>query len=371
MTRTLNRLGNAKQVAALKTVGWHGDGGGLFLRVLPNGARRWIVVDQTGGKRKERSVGTFPEVGLAEARTARAAGAEAFRDPGKVTFGEFADEFLKSVLPGFKNDKHIQQWENTLQTHGGPLRGILIATLTTSDVLAVLTPIWNEIPETAARLRGRIERILGAAKAKGLRPIDSINPAAWDGHLEHFLKRPRKRIKRRAAMAWQGMPAFVAELRKKHSTSARALEITILAWTRTSETVGARCGEVDLARRLWTIPGERMKAGVEHVIPLTDRMVAIFEVMMLGLRADERVFPLSSMAMLMLLKGMGHRNLTVHGFRSAARDWAGDATDHPREIAEMALAHAVGSAVEQAYRRGSALAKRGALMADWEAFLAG
>jgi integrase len=167
------------------------------------------------------------------------------------------------------------------------------------------------------------------------------------------------------------MPAFVAELRKKHSTSARALEITILAWTRTSETVGARCGEVDLARRLWTIPGERMKAGVEHVIPLTDRMVAIFEVMMLGLRADERVFPLSSMAMLMLLKGMGHRNLTVHGFRSAARDWAGDATDHPREIAEMALAHAVGSAVEQAYRRGSALAKRGALMADWEAFLAG
>lgn len=371
ISRTLNRLGNHKQVDAIKEVGWHADGGGLYLRVLPNGTRRWVMVDQTGGKRKERGIGVFPDVSVAKARDERNAVPEEPKvAPSDVTFGAFADELLPTILPGFKNAKHRQQWKNTLATHAKGLRPKPIQSITTNDVLEVLSPIWQTVPETAKRLRGRIERILGAAKASGLRPIDSINPAAWDDHLEHFLKVKKKRVKRHAAMPWQELPAFWTRLGKMRSTTAKALQITILGWTRTNETIGATRSELDLEAKLWTIPAERMKAGIEHVIPLTDSMVAIFKEMIVGLEPHERIFPLSDMAMLMSMRKM-KLPYTVHGFRSAARDWAGDETDHPREIAEMALSHAVGDAVEQAYRRGTALAKRRKLMEDWEKFLLG
>lgn len=384
MARTLNRLGNAKQVAAIKADGMHSDGGGLYLRIQRGGAARsWVVVSTKGGKRVERSLGPFDKLTLAEVRARRDSpaaleAAAAPPPPASKTFGEFADEIVPGIVAGFKNAKHRQQWENTTaDIYIAPLRALPIDTVSTEDVLSVLRPIWLEKNETASRLRGRIERILGAAKAKGLRPIDSINPAAWDGHLEHFLPKKRKDQKgHHEALPWREVPAFVAKLRAKPSTSALALEICILGWTRTTECIGARRKEIDLAAATWTIPKERMKLGKEHTVPLPPRMAAIFGELCEGLAPEDFIFAgrkggLSDMAMLMLARRTAGCRITVHGFRSAARDWAGDATDHPREIAEMALAHAVGSDVEQAYRRGTALLKRRKLLEDWEGFLGG
>lgn len=388
MPRTLNRLGNAKQVAAIKADGMHSDGGGLYLRIQRGGAARsWVVVSTKGGKRVERSLGPFDKLTLAEARARRdspaaleAAAAPEAPHPAAKTFGEFADEIVPGIVAGFKNAKHRQQWENTTaDIYIAPLRALPIDAVSTEDVLAVLRPIWLEKNETASRLRGRIERILGAAKAGGLRPIDSINPATWDGHLEHFLPKKRKDQKgHHKAMPWQALPGFLAQIRANGSTSALALEMCVLTWTRTTELTGMQLKEIDTLKGTWTIPKERMKLGKEHVVPLTPQMLAILREMTHGMNdPDSFVFPgrkkgrpLSNMAMLQLVRRTAGNGFTVHGFRSAARDWAGDATDHPREIAEMALAHAVGSDVEQAYRRGTALLKRRKLLEDWEGFLA-
>lgn len=382
MSRTLNRLGNAKQVAAIKAPGWHGDGGGLFLRIRKDGARSWVLVRQAGGKRVERGLGGFDTISLADVRErARTFSDEKHEaEPSIPTFGDFTDRILPTFLPGFKNAKHRQQWENTLKTHGGPLRGLPIDRVGTDDVLAVLRPIWQHKNETARRLRGRIERILGAAKAEGLRPRDAINPAAWDDHLVHFLKAKAKRVKsHHAAMPFPDVPAFVAKLRARPSISALALELCILSATRTTETIAAQRKEFDLEALVWTIPEERMKMGMSHQVPLTPRMAEIVRQRAAGLSPDGFLFPgqvrtdraphLSNMAMIMMLRGMTGEKLTVHGFRSAFRDWAGDTTDHPREIAEMALAHSIGSDVEVAYRRSRALEKRRLLMQDWENFL--
>ncbi len=383
MARTLNRLGNAKHVAALKAPGMHADGGGLYLRIRPEGTRSWVLVRQAGGKRVERGLGSFDSISLADVRERARNYQDAVEAPAEKripTFGEFTEEILPTFLPGFKNAKHRQQWENTLKTYCKPTWGKRIDEVTTDDVLAVLRPIWIDKPETASRVRGRMERIFGAAKAARLRPIDSMNPAAWDDHLSHFLSARTKRVKHHAAMPFADLPAFLAKLRANGSVSARALELCILTACRTIEVIAARHHEFDLERLVWTIPQERMKMGIAHEVPLTPRMVEIVKGLSESLSPTGYLFPgqartdrephLSNMAMTQLLRGMVAEKWTVHGFRSSFRDWAGDATDHPREVAEMALAHSLGSGVEAAYRRGRALEKRRALMQDWEKYLA-
>lgn len=377
-SRQLNRLGNAKQVAAIKEPGWHGDGGGLYLRIQAGGARSWVLVDTKGGKRKERGLGSASTVTLAQAREKRDNPTPA--KSNKVpTFGDWSDEILGELLPGFKNEKHRGQWKDTLQVQAASLRKLQVDAIDTDDVLDVLRPIWRTTNETASRLRGRIERILDAARAKGHIQPPYENPARWKGHLEHFLARKKKTEKgHHKAMPYADIPAFMPRLRALESTSALALEVTILCATRTTETAHAKVRELNLDAAEWTIPAERMKMGIAHTVPLVPRVVETFRDLARGLGPDDYLFPggvpgkpLSNMAMLMCLRGLNDERYTVHGFRSTFRDWAGDETDHARDIAEMALAHGVGDETEQAYRRGSGLRKRRVLMEDWAAYLEG
>jgi integrase len=261
----------------------------------------------------------------------------------------------------------------TLTVYAAPLRSKPVDKVETSDVLAVLKPIWLEKPETASRLRGRIERVLNAAKAKGYRTGE--NPAAWRGHLENLLPRQSKLSRgHHAALPYADVPDFVAKLREREAVAALALEFAILTATRSGEVLNARWDEIDLEAKTWTIPAERMKAAREHRVPLSDPALSIL-VKLSASRVSEFVFPgqrpnqpLSVMAMEMVLRRMGVADaVTVHGFRSSFRDWAGNETSFPRELAEHALAHVIGDKAEQAYRRGDALEKRRALMAAWSA----
>jgi integrase len=380
MPRTLNRLGNAKQVAALKKPGWHGDGGGLYLRIQNGGARSWVLVSTKGGKRVERGLGSAAAVSLAEARQLRDNPPSAAAVPVKVpTFGEFADAFVAEHAPTFKNAKHRQQWENTLKTHAASLRPLRIDEVDTDAVLAVLRPMWTSANETASRLRGRIERILDAAAVAGHRDPDKRNPASWKGHLQVILPRRKKKREKRnhPAMPWADVPEFVGRLRAATDTSARALEFTILCAARTGETIGARVGEFDFDKGLWTIPADRMKAGLTHIVPLAPRALAIAQEMALAKKPGDFLFDgqragkgLSQQAMLEKLRGMAP-GLTVHGFRSSFKDWSLDATDHPDQLSEFALAHVVGDNAKAAYLRTTMIEKRRALMVDWEGYLGG
>ena len=290
-----------------------------------------------------------------------------------LTFGAFTDTLLDSIEAEWRNPKHRAQWRMTLTTYAAPLRPLAVDAVTTDDVLAVLQPIWTEKPETASRVRGRIERVLDAAKAKGLRTGE--NPACWRGHLDHLLPK-RQKLSRghHTALPVPAVPAFMAQLRARPAMAARSLEFTVLTAARTGETLGARWGEIDLEAAVWTVPATRMKAGREHRVPLSALAVALLRALE-PLRGEgpyvfpgqRRGKPLSNMAMDMMLRRMGSE-VTVHGFRSTFRDWAGEETDHPREVAEAALAHTVGDATERAYRRGDALAKRRRLMDDWAAY---
>jgi integrase len=298
---------------------------------------------------------------------------------GALTFGEFADQLLADTIgPGLKNEKHLDQWKMTLREYAAPLRPLPLAKITTDDVLGVLKPIWQTKNETASRLRGRIERILDAAKAKGLRTGD--NPARWRGHLKELLpKRQRLARGHHAAIKYEDMPAFMATLRTKKSIPGRALEFTVLTAARTGETIGTTWGEIDLDAKLWSVPASRMKAKREHEVPLSDRALEILRsVRPQGeINSDAPVFPsgdkltkpLSNMAMLKLLSDMQGKGVTVHGFRSSFRDWAGDETSFPRDVVEAALAHVIENKTEAAYRRGTALAKRRELMDAWAMFL--
>jgi integrase len=294
------------------------------------------------------------------------------RAGGVPTFGEMADHLIESIEPGFRNAKHRYQWRQTLTEYAKPLRPKPVDAITTEDVLECLKPLWQTKAETAARLRGRIERVLDAAKAKGYRTGE--NPARWRGHLDSVLPK-RQRLSRghHAAMPFNEVPDFLARLRDMDGSGARALEFLILTATRTGEVIGARCDEINLLEKVRTVPAARMKAGRDHRVPLTYRAVEIV-LSMAEVRTGAFVFPgfrqdrsLSNMAMRMTARRAGIEH-TVHGFRSAFRDWAGERTNFPREIAEAALAHVVGDATERAYRRGDALEKRRALMAAWAAF---
>jgi integrase len=398
VARQLNKL-KAVTVAKLKTPGRRSDGGGLYLVVDDALSKRWLFMFTWNGKLRHMGLGSLSAVTLerarekaAEARKLVADGIDPIAErravqakQDAVTFGGFSDGLLTTLTPGFRNEKHKAQWVMTLTTYAAPLRSKMLDAITTDDVLVVLQPLWHTRPETASRLRGRIERVLDAAKAKGLRSGENV--ARWKGHLALFLPKPKKLSRgHHAAMAFKELPEFVAELHEQDSTGALALEFLILTAARTGEVLGARWSEIDLDTKLWIVPASRMKGHREHRVPLSDRALALLKEadqrrvgeyvfpgqvqssVGTGRRPVNRDRPLSQMALLMLLRRMGRSDLTSHGFRSSFRDWCGEATAFPREVAEAALAHAVGDMTERAYRRGDALEKRRALVAAWGRF---
>ncbi len=312
-----------------------------------------------------------------EAQSQLAAGidplAQKKRGNGAPTFGQLADEVRDSLSTGFRNAKHKAQWKSSLETYAAPLKELKVDAIETEHVLECLRPIWTQKPETASRVRGRIEKVLDAARAKGHRAAE--NPARWRGHLDHLLPRPKKLAKgHHASMPYQKLPTFMAQLREREAIAALALEFCILTAARTSEVLNACWAEIDITERVWTIPGTRMKAGKEHRVPLSSQALKVLEKLS-NLRTGEHLFPsqnhgqpLSQMSMVMLLRRMKMPNITVHGFRSSFRDWAGNETTFPRELAEHALAHAIGDKAELAYRRSDALERRRELMQAWANF---
>lgn len=373
----------ARKVETAKT-GKHSDGGNLYLIVARSGSRKWVLRFMWRGRAKEMGLGSAAVVPLADARERAAAARrkvgqglnpidERRRDHGIPTFGEMADSVFEALAPGFRNEKHKAQWKMTMSNYAAPLRVKPVDAVGTDDVLAVLKPIWQRRPETASRVRGRIEKVLDAAKAKGLRGGE--NPARWRGHLDHLLPKPSKLARgHHAAMPYDGVAAFLGDLRTREATAAAALEFCILTAARSGEVLGARWSEIDLEKRIWIVPAERMKAGREHRVPLSSRALSILESLAKA-RKGEFVFPgqkasmpLSNMAMVMMLRRMKIENATVHGFRSSFRDWAGNESSFPREVVETAMAHVIGDKVEQAYRRSDALEKRRKLMDAWASF---
>ena len=396
-----NKL-SARQVLSLTKPNIYSDGGGLYLRVRATG-RSWIFIGTlkerghlrikgTGnGERIELGLGSALDVTLARAREKAAEirtmlldgidpRAERLKPKAQqlppATFGSFAMELVDDIEEGFKNPKHRQQWRNTLKTYAEPLFKTPIDQITTEQILAVLQPIWLTKAETASRLRGRIERVLDAAKVKGLRSGE--NPARGRGHLDLLLpKRNKAAVKHHPALPFSQISGFMQKLRARPAVAARALEFTILTAARSGEARGMTWGEVDLENKLWTVPAGRMKAQAEHQVPLSDAAMAILVALHEdGLKPSDFVFPaprggaLSDMALSQLLKRMNYGHITVHGFRSTFRDWAGEKTPFGREEVEMALAHTVASSVERAYRRGRALEKRRELMAAWSSYCA-
>jgi integrase len=393
MARTLNRL-KAKQVETLGP-GRHADGGGLYLDREEQGRSRWLFMWTRNGKRREMGLGPAGRdgVSLADAREKAAKARDVVREGGdpiearKVaaavpqriwTFGDVADDFVSALSPQWRNEKHRAQWRMTLRDYAAPLRPLPVAQVDTAAVLEVLQPIWQVKPETASRLRGRIERVLDAAKARGLRSGE--NPARWRGHMDHLLPKRQKFTRgHHAALPYAAVPKFMAQLREREAVAALALEFLTLTAARSGEVLGAKWDEIDLEAKVWTVPAAHMKAGREHRVPLSERAVEILQTV--APLADgagaatapifpsqQRGKPLSSMALAMLLRRM-KMDCTVHGFRSSFRDWAGEASTFPREIAEAALAHTVGDATERAYRRGDALEKRRKLMDAWAGFI--
>jgi len=293
-------------------------------------------------------------------------------------FGGIAEGVLKKKEEESRNAKHAAQWRMTLETYAQKLWSLAVEDVDTNSIVEVLQPIWLDKNETASRLRGRIEAVLDAAQAKGHRPRNEANPARWKGHLDKLLPK-RKKLARghHAAMTYADIPAFLKRLQALEAVAARALEFTILTAARSGEVLGARWDEIDFEEQVWTVPAERMKAGREHRVPLCRQAIAIMKSLE-PLRNGEFVFPgqkqdkpLSNMAMEMVLRRMKVEDVTVHGFRSSFRDWAGNETEFPRELAEAALAHLIGDEVERAYRRSDALERRRVLMDLWEGYCVG
>jgi integrase len=376
-----------RNIESAKEPGRYSDGNGLYLVVRSGGSRQWAFLYRRDGKLKEMGLGS-PAKGITlarardlrdEARGVMALGADPLEvrrqseqaGSGIPNFGAYALALVERIEEGFSNPKHRQQWKNTLQTYCGPIWAKRIDEVDTVGLLACLTPIWQAKPETASRLRGRIERVLNSARAEGLRKGE--NPAAWRGHLDATLPKPKKLTRgHHAALPYAEMPKFMSDLRSRPALAALALELAVLTATRTSEVLNARWAEFDLDAGLWTIPAERMKARREHRVALSKRALALVNELAEA-RSSQYVFPgqkpgqpLSNMAMLMLLERMGRRGaLTSHGFRSTFSDWASEVSPYSSELRETALAHTIGNKAEAAYRRGDALEKRRAMMEAW------
>ena len=385
MARAIHKL-TARAAETLAKPGRHSDGGGLYLSISGEGRRRWVFLYTWRGKQREAGLGAAGKGGVslkaarekaAEGRALVKAGVDPIAEWNKAnpeevrSFGKAADDYLAVHQGGFRNEKHKAQWAMTLTRYCEPIRGMPVDAVDTEAVLSVLKPLWTRAPETASRLRGRIEAVLDAAKARGFIERNEANPARWRGHLDKLLpKRAKLTRGHHAAMPYAEVPAFIAELRQRPATAARALEFCILTATRSGEALAARWDEMDFEGKVWTVPAGRTKAAREHRIPLSERAVDILREMEAE-RTGEFVFPgqrpgrpLSGMAFEMLLRRI-NSPYTAHGFRSSFRDWAGNETLFTRELAEHALAHVIGDKAEQAYRRSDALARRRELMDAW------
>lgn len=381
---------SAVKVARVSKPGYYGDGGGLYLQVTARGNKSWIFRYERRGRERQMGLGSFRTVTLADARErARDARLCLFNgvDPiekrheelaalrtargADLDFDSCAKRYIAAHEAGWRNSKHRQQWESTLRTHASPYIGkINVRRIDTQLVLKVLEPIWRTKTETASRLRERMERILSWATVHGYREGD--NPARWGGHLDEILPEPGKvrKVKHHPALPFAEIGDFYAALGAQRGIAARALEFLILTACRTGEVLGACWDELDLEAQVWTVPAERTKANRPHRVPLVPAAQAIIKGQQ-GLDAV-LVFPgakegktLSINTMSTVLRRVIPADVTVHGFRSTFRDWAAEKTDYPREVAEMALGHTVGSAVENAYRRSDLFDKRRRLMEEW------
>jgi integrase len=392
MVQKLRRL-TALAVNRMSKPGLYADGGGLYLRVGRNASKRWAFRFMLNGRQHEMGFGGLNKVSVADARK-KASDARLLLSEGRnpliqkhekelegasenarsMTFDQCAEVYITAHEVAWKNEKHRQQWRNTLATYASPVFGLKpVREVHTDHILRAIEPIWAKKTETARRLRGRIEIILDWAKVRGYRSGE--NPARWRGHLSHLLPARTKvrLVKHHAALRYAEIPTFMKLLRKAEGTSVLALEFLILTAARTSEVIYARWREVDLKRETWTVPAERMKARREHRVPLSPAAIALLE------RAKELkgdcVFPgrtpeapLSNMALLMLLGRMNRGDITTHGFRSTFRDWAAECTSFPNEVIEAALAHTIESKTEAAYRRTDFFEKRRELMSAWAAY---
>jgi integrase len=392
------------EVSKLIRPGLHADGGGLYLNIGRNGARSWIFRFTLAGRTRDMGLGSANTISVADARhkaqearkqladgvdpiEARATALESRRvEAAKaITFDQCVEALIATRRAGWKNAKHAEQWRSTLATYASPKIGKLpVQMIDTARVMEVLRPIWATKPETARRVRGRIEAVLASAKVLGYRSGD--NPAQWRNHLDQLLP-PRSKVRgvvHHAALPYQELPAFMARLYCREGTAARALIFTILTAARTNEVIGARWNEIDWDRRIWMIPAARMKGdregGEDHRVPLSEAVITLLKAAGDNPNRDDHfIFPggnrrarhVSNMAMLALLGRMGFGSLTVHGFRSSFRTWAAECTDSPREIAEKALGHVIGDETERAYQRGDLLEKRRKLVQAWNEFCVG
>ncbi|MDI1363349.1 MAG: integrase arm-type DNA-binding domain-containing protein [bacterium] len=412
MAKLVDRL-TAMTVRHLAGPGRYHDGGGLYLQVTPSGGKSWIFRYAIDRRERQMGLGPIEFVSLSQARElarearkqlyeghdpievrpsrrkARRVEAPKEGPPTGVTFREAMVAYIDTNKAAWRSDKHVQQWRTTLETYAAPHFGDKpLAAIETADVLAALKPIWLTKAETASRLRGRIEAVLSWGTVQGFRTGE--NPARWNGHLQMILpaKSRVRKVKHHAALDYEALPGFMADLRLQAGVGVLALRFAILTAARTGEVLGADWSEIDLERKVWTVPASRMKAGREHRVPLSDAALEILEhqrevwgvaearryrktvgegqgpigPVFTGLLAGKA---LSNMAMLAVLRRMGRSDLTSHGFRSTFRDWAAEVTHYPSELVEMALAHTIANKVEAAYRRGDLFEKRRGLMDDW------
>ncbi len=385
----------SKQVEKETRPGYHFDGAGLYLQVSQGGSKSWILRYVLGGKAREMGLGSLVTFSLADARMRATEQRKLIADgidpieakrsslqekrlasANTITFDKAADAFIAANESGWRSGKHGEQWRNTLKTYASPVIGDLpVSAVNTALVLKILQPIWVTKTETATRVRGRVEKVLDWAKVQGYRSGD--NPAAWKGHLSEALPKPSKvtAAGHHAALPWAEIGPFMEALRAMPGTGSLAMQLIILTATRTSEVIEAKWAEFDLEAGLWVIPKDRMKGFREHRVPLSKQALAVLAQVKWDNKTSEFVFPgvkldrpISNMTCLAALKRMGRSDLTVHGFRSTFRDWAAESTAYPRDVCEMALAHAIEDKSEAAYRRGDLLEKRARLMADWAEF---
>ena len=405
MSRQIGKL-SAVAIPRIKQQGLHADGGGLNLRVTASGGKSWVFRFMLNGKAREMGLGALNAVSLAEARkksegcrnlltegtdpiNARNATHTKTRldEARNQTFRQCAEAYIETHKSGWRNAKHIWQWENTLSRFVYPVfNDMPVQDVGVSEVMKVLEPIWSVKTETASRIRGRIEVILDWATTREYRRGE--NPARWRGHLENLLPKRSKvqKVKHQPALTYSQMGDFMAALKGQEGTAALALAFTILTAGRTAEVIGAAWNEIDLQKGIWIVPAHRIKSGREHRVPLSESALHILKELkkqhnLIEQKKDANknswVFngqkhgkPLSNTAMLMLLRRMERQDITVHGFRSSFRDWAAEQTNFAREVAESALAHISGDKVEQAYQRGDFLDKRRQLMNAWARYCA-
>lgn len=399
MAQKINRL----TALAIKNAkpGRHGDGGNLYLLVKGDGRKTWTFRYRAPltGKVRDKGMGPAWDVSLPEARERAAEYRRMLRDgidpidsaneikqkartehAKRMTFGRCSELYIEAHRSGWRNAKHAEQWDSTLRTYCAPLWPLDVAAVDTALVMKCLDPIWTTKTETASRLRGRIESVLAWATVRKYRSGD--NPAAWRNHLDQLLPKRSKvqKVEHRPALPYAGIAEFMAQLRQRQGLAARVLELQILTATRPGEASGARWEEIDLDGALWIIPEERMKAGKEHRVPLSDAAVTLLRSMIPKAKGKPvtphgYIFPgnkgkaITTAAGMALLKEM-QPGITAHGFRSTFRDWAAEMTQHPREVIEAAMAHRLKDAAEAAYQRGDLLQRRKRLMADWAGYCA-